>query len=41
VDGFSVSAQRAALAALQRRLDDEGPLTIEEPAFVLEAAKPG
>jgi SAM-dependent methyltransferase len=40
VEGFSVSAQRAALEALQRRLDDEGPLTIEEPAFVLEAAKP-
>jgi len=41
VEGFSVSAQRAALVELQRRLDDEGPLTIEEPAFVLEAAKPG
>ena len=41
VEGFSVSAQRAALVELQRRLDDEGPLTIEEPAFVLEAAKTG
>jgi SAM-dependent methyltransferase len=41
VEDFSVSAQRAALAALQRRLDDKGPLTIEESAFLLEAAKPG
>ena len=41
VEDFSVSAHRAALAALQRRVADEGPLTIEEPAFVLEAVKPG
>jgi hypothetical protein len=41
VEGFSVSAHRAALTALQRRLEEEGPLTIEEPAFVLEAEKLG
>jgi SAM-dependent methyltransferase len=41
VEGFSIPAHRAALAALERRLRDEGPLTIEEPAFLVEAAKPG
>jgi SAM-dependent methyltransferase len=39
VDGFSVTAFRAELAELERRLQQEGPLTIEEPAFLVEAAK--
>jgi SAM-dependent methyltransferase len=38
VPDFSVSAFRDELAALERRLGAEGPLTIEEPAFYLEAA---
>jgi SAM-dependent methyltransferase len=41
VEGFSISAFRGELANLQERLEREGPLTIEEPAFVVEAAKPG
>jgi SAM-dependent methyltransferase len=39
IDGFSVTAYRGELAELERRLQQEGPLTIEEPAFLVEAAK--
>ena len=39
VPDFSVSAFRDQLAALERRLEADGPLTIEEPAFYLEAAR--
>ncbi len=39
VDDFSVSAFRTELAALEERLRAEGPLTIKEPAFLVEAAK--
>jgi SAM-dependent methyltransferase len=39
VEGFSIAAFRTELAALEERLRAEGPLSIEEPAFVLEAEK--
>jgi SAM-dependent methyltransferase len=40
VEGFSVPAFRAELAALEQRLRADGPLAIEEPAFLVEAVKP-
>jgi SAM-dependent methyltransferase len=39
VEGFSIAAFRTELAALEERLRAEVPLTIEEPAFLIEAAK--
>ena len=39
VDDFSVAAVRTELATLEQRLKAEGPLTIDEPAFLVKAAK--
>ena len=41
VEDFSVSAFRTELAILEQRLTAVGPLTIEEPAFLVEAVKAG
>lgn len=41
IEGFSISAFHAELASLEARLRTEGLLTIEEPAFLVEAEKPG
>lgn len=39
IEDFSISAFRAELAELHQRLSEKGPLTIEEPAFLVQAAK--
>jgi SAM-dependent methyltransferase len=40
VQGFSIETHRSNLERLHQRLQDEGPITIREPAFWLEAVKP-
>jgi len=39
IEDFAISSFRAELAALEKRLDEEGSLRIEEPAFMIEAVK--
>lgn len=39
IEGFSISEFRDELARLEQRLNEEGPLRIEEPAFMVEAVK--
>ena len=40
VPGFSMRTHRARLGALHRRITDDGPVSVELPAFWLEAVEP-
>lgn len=40
VEDFSIAEFGPELATLQRRMENEGPLTIAEPVFLVQAAKP-
>jgi SAM-dependent methyltransferase len=40
IEDFSIDEFRTELASLEQRLTAEGPLIVEEPAFLVEATKP-
>lgn len=40
VDGFSTLAHRDNLESLQRRIDENGPLSVRQPSFWVKAVKP-
>jgi SAM-dependent methyltransferase len=40
IEGFSILAFASELASLEQRLAADGPLSIEQPVFLVEAAKP-
>ena len=41
VEGFSTATHRPHLERLQARVDAEGPITLRQPSFGLQAVKPG